>query len=233
MIQPVGTPPDDPFAAARARTQGAGLAGTLPDVPAAVAFAAPNENEAAREAPGFYQLDFAVNRSLRYHSLRRGFFEGLHNFAMFLTTISGSGAVVSAFADAGLGTKVFGVILAVAAGLDRAFDFSGKARLHSSLYQRFSDLAAKLDGAEKVSQADIYEWRAERRRIEKDEPAVMPVLDITCRNAEFVSRGQRDRVVRLRWYQTFFAQVASLPPRSWEKDEGDTSNASEKEKNVG
>jgi hypothetical protein len=183
--------------------------------------------------PDFYQLAFAVNRSLRYHSLRRAFFERLHNFAMFLTTIGGSGVVVSAFADAGLGPQGFGVVVAVAAGLDRAFNFSRKASLHSSLYQRFSDLAAKLDGAKNVSDADIRSWKAERRRIEKDEPAVIDVLNIMCRNAEFVSRGRSDRAVSLRGYQRFFAQLGSLPPKSWEKNEGGTGNGAEKEKNVG
>ncbi len=203
--------------------------GTLPDDPAA----GEKGSEAARNVPDFYQLDFAVNRSLRYHSSRRRFFEWLHNTAMFLTTVSGSGAVVSAFAEAGWGTKVFSAIVALAAGLDGAFGFSKKARRYDSLYRRFADLAAKLDGAEKVGQADIHRWKAERRRIEKEEPATMPVLDIMCRNAEFVSRGRLNRVVPLRGYQRFFAQIASLPPRSWEMDEGDNDNASEKEKKVG
>lgn len=228
MSQHRETPPDGPAANGNMT----GHRATLPDG-SRVLLGTRGRRRAAPDVPGLYELGFAVNRSLRYHSSRRGFFEGLHNLAMFLTTVSGSGAVVAAFAEAGWGTKAFSAIVALAAGLDGAFRFSRRARQYDSLYRRFSDLAAKIDGTENVSQADIPRWKAERRRIERDEPATMPVLDIMCRNAEYVSRGQPEKVVRFRWYQKLFAQIASLPPRSWEKVEGDDNNDSEKEKVVG
>jgi hypothetical protein len=178
-------------------------------------------SEIDRDEGELVALGFGVNRSLRYHAKRRAFLDTLHRLSMLLATIGGSGTFVAALGKAGLADimlQVFAAIVALAVAFDRVFNLSEAARTHDNLYRRFSDLATKMDAAEHVTVTLLHAWKSERRRIEKDEPAALSVLNIMCHNQEVIAGGYDPvELYRLHWWQTLFAQVISLPPYFWLK----------------
>jgi hypothetical protein len=70
------------------------------------------------------RLSFGIEKSLRYHHRRRGFFDAAHNFVMFGVLICGSAAFAGAW------PTMAGAAAAILGALDLVFQFSHKARDH-------------------------------------------------------------------------------------------------------
>ena len=163
-------------------------------------------------------LEFHIDRSLRYHRKRRDFLATLHSVSIWVAALSSSGtfAVVLGGADSVV-FKILAGIAAAAATFDATFGLSKRSNLHDSLQARFSNLAAKMADATDTSEANLHNWAAEIKTIEKGEPAELRVLHMVCRNEAAISRGYgQDQFYELRWWQSLFAQIMSLPPyRAW------------------
>lgn len=158
--------------------------------------------------------DFGVHKSLRYHAKRRAFFDSLHRFAMAIIAITGSAAFFTFFSDASTVSKVAALFAAVASVLELTMSFPERAREHGELYQRFSDLAARLARLDPgtIEPSVLRELRAERLIIEADEPIAMTALNILCHNEEAEARGYgSDEIYRIGWLQRMVMQFGTLP----------------------
>jgi hypothetical protein len=146
-----------------------------------------------------------AERSSRYHGARVAFFDGLRRLLMFFVFISGSGAAVTAgnlFGNAQVWTVCLGMVAAIAAAVEFAFDLTGKARVHSALRSRFTVLAGEIDPSE-LDRDRITAWRADLYRIYADEPPVVYyAINAAAHNAVVqvvgASKSQMQRISFLR-----------------------------------
>ncbi len=145
-------------------------------------------------------LKFAIEKSLRYHQRRRGFFDAMHNAIMFGVIICGSAAF------AGESPKLAGAIAALIGALDLVFQFSHKARDHQSLFQRFSELNLAVATFEVSHSKEIDDLVAKRLKIEADEPPVFWALEADCDNETAIAwgRNKSSGLIRIEWHQRLF-----------------------------
>jgi hypothetical protein len=136
-----------------------------------------------------YSIDFAVNKSLRYHAARRAFFDRLHSISNAFSAMGASGtfaALVSGTSNNTLAIWASAMTAALQA-FDLAFGFPKKARLHDGLYKQFSDLAEEMAKAEinagakkEINLKLVSQFKAKRIRIERGEPTALKVLNLRC-----------------------------------------------------
>lgn len=140
-------------------------------------------------------LNFAIEKSMRYHQRRRAHYERLHRLVMLLIIISGSAAFARYQPEfAGLGATVLGA-------LDLVFGLGTKARDHHVLYRQFSDLARRARKIEGPAPAELEELRNERLAIEVDEPPIFWALETDCYDEVCRAWGrQPSQQHELRWY---------------------------------
>lgn len=119
-------------------------------------------------------LFYQVEKSMRYHQRRRGFYDLVHRWMMFLIILFGGGAIVSK-------PEIFGAAASAIAAVNLVWNTSHKARDHEMLFRRFSDLAMEIQT--NMAAVDRYpEWEAARKRIESDEHPVYYALEADCDN---------------------------------------------------
>lgn len=140
-----------------------------------------------------YGLLFDVRRSIKYHDVRRAFYEIWHRVTNFVTILM-AGSVIFELAKPGESPGwlvLLGVLAAFAAISDMVIGFSTKASKHSILRSEFCDLEREILSGD-LSDETWGKHRIRRLDIEKDEPPVYKVLDGLCRNAILKSEGVKD-----------------------------------------
>jgi hypothetical protein len=130
-----------------------------------------------------YAFFFDVRRSLRYHDRRRAFFERMHQITGALTVLL-AGSVLFDIARPGDNPAwllALAAIAAILSALDMVIGYAAKAGLHRDLKARFAALEISIV----LGDAEASTWqahRAERLRIEQDEPPIYRALDLLCHN---------------------------------------------------
>ena len=132
------------------------------------------------------RLDFAIDKSLRYHQRRRAHYERLHRLVMFGVILSGSAALGDVFAE----PKCFALLGTILATLDLVFGFSMKARDHVMLYSDFTALLIEIRTAVKPTERLLGEWDRRRLEIEAKEPPIFWAVEASCDNEVTLARGQ-------------------------------------------
>jgi len=163
------------------------------------------------------QLRLSVEISLRYHNRRRAFFESLHKIVVFIGLLGGSAAFFVIWNELGAedgALRNFGMYgaLSIAAlhALDLVIGFAPMASLHQSLYQRFTALAAEMDGFEGDEDQELRVWQARKGMIDHDEPAPFHALYAICRNEVFqTTGGETDKkyIRAIPWYRRWTAHI--------------------------
>ena len=153
-----------------------------------------------------FQLDFAVEKSMRYHQRRRGWYDGIHR--IFMVVIIASGSVAGLYEGLPEGVRGYlSVFVAVLAVLDLVFGLYHRARDHEVLFRRFSDLAVKIrtSSHDETEHGDEYykEWVKERINIEKDEPPIYMALEADCDNEVRHALGRTEGIVKIGWWSRF------------------------------
>ncbi len=161
-------------------------------------------------------LSFAVRRSVRYHTHRRKFFDGLDTLFCFLVIICGGGALTTAFSPGGnrIVAAITGGAMAILGSLDLAIGFSTRARDHHDLSREFSELERWIIRVGNQPTWDDYtEMHNRRLEIEEEEPPVKKSLNCYCHNEMCRAMGKPDdEFVDMKWYHTWFKQVLDLYP---------------------
>lgn len=175
-------------------------------------------DEAAEETldERFRRLDFSVHVSRRYHARRRAWFDMCHRGAMTFAAVGGSAAFGFIFAGESMLAKGSTAIIALFSSLDIFFAPSEKARLHDTLYRRFSTLAAQMASTKEVTSKVVSKWERKRLELEVDEPTGIDALSVICHNIEAEARGYSgSELRRVRWYQRLFCQLITMPPNNF------------------
>lgn len=147
-------------------------------------------NEALRNK--IADLDFAIEKSMRYHQRRRGFYDSTHKVIMFFVVLAGSAAF------SGIG-EFFGAIAAALAAADLVWGPSHKARGHEMLFRRFSELAIEIRTAAEPSRPAYEKWIQARINIETNEPPIYWALEADCDNEVRRAWGKDSELVNIRW----------------------------------
>lgn len=139
-------------------------------------------------------LNFHVEKSLRYHQRRRGFYDALHRWLMFGIILFGGIAAVYA-------PEVFGTLASVCAAVSLALNVSHRARDHEMLFRQFSDLAIEVrTRAHGATESDLAGWTKRRLSIESGEPPIFYALEADCDNQVRRAWGRDEKLVQInRW----------------------------------
>ncbi len=138
------------------------------------------------------KLDFAIEKSMRYHQRRRGFYDVINRFSMFAVVICGSAAFARLFDSA----EFFAAAATVIAAINLVWAPSHRARDHEILFRRFSNLAVKVR-TEPASASTYDEWVKERIEIETDEPPIYIALEADCDNEVRRAWGRTKNMVKI------------------------------------
>lgn len=177
---------------------------------------------------------FHVRRSVKYHDLRRRFFDNVLNVSLFLALASGpafvflSGASPSdSQAHADWVKYLPAVITSVFAGLALIAKAGTKSNLHNELKSDFIRLRQDMERGrhdENMTEQDIANWTARRLDIETREPPINRVIDGICHNEVIQSMGiktktQYVRVLRGHRIVGPFTRAFDPGLRRYKKDE--------------
>ena len=138
-------------------------------------------------------LDFAIEKSMRYHQRRRGFYDSAHKRIMFIIILAGSAAFSGVVGD------YFAGLAALLAAVDLVWVPSRRARDHEMLFRRFSELAIAIRTAPEPDKASYEKWVRERIGIETDEPPVYWALEADCDNEVRRAWGKDSELANIGW----------------------------------
>lgn len=127
-----GNQPEIPTTTAAAATPASGEAGG----------AGPHREGApdAEAPPTLNQIRYPCLMNMGYHEAREAWLDRVHRWLMFIVIAAGA----SAFVDAWQVMRIYGPILAVAAGaLDLTFDLSNRARAHAMFRWRYGQILSE------------------------------------------------------------------------------------------
>ena len=159
------------------------------------------DNMGATTAAGS-DLDYAVEKSMRYHQRRRGFYDLGHKAIMFFILILGSAAFsrILVVDLAGFGDYLVAVAVLLAA-LDLVWNPSHRARDHEMLFRRFGELAREIRTSEPNGELQ-KKWEARRIEIESDEPPIYWSLEADCDNEVRRAWGRNKTTIEIPlWYR--------------------------------
>ncbi len=137
-------------------------------------------------------LLFGIRRSIRYHSRRESFFSRLHKSNAFLNVILGTATAAAVLKTVSAQwSPWFSLSRALAitclSALDLVFGFADKARQHSELRRRFTDIERCMIGA--ADEKQLKTCVKDRLSIEASEPPKMFALDVLCHNELLRAEG--------------------------------------------
>lgn len=149
-----------------------------------------------------HNLLWGIQRSIRYHARRVGFFETAHNTSTALQLLAGS-AAMAAFLQSekpewGVWTAV--AVTAIAA-VNLVWGTAKKARIHSDLIRRWIYLEHDLTTNSPTRETDLKKYQAARLEIEAEEPPPLRTLDMLCHNELALATGQFDDLYAVHWWQ--------------------------------
>ena len=139
------------------------------------------------------ELNFAVEKSMRYHQRRRGYYDHFHRMVMFLVVVLGSAAFADIIEEA---SSYLAAAAAALAAIDLVWVFSHKARDHEILFRRFGDLAIKIR-SEKATPESYACWEKQRLSIENDENPIFKALEADCDNEVRHAWGRSQKLVHI------------------------------------
>lgn len=138
----------------------------------------------------FYQVQFRVHVSMRYHQARRSWWTNLNRLSTAAAALAGSAALIAVFGEA---YRVQWAWVSAGSGaiaaLNSALGFSDRAREHGDLYRAFSIVAAKMAAADAADDATGRAFEAEVLQLEASEPPSIHTLNVICHNQECEARG--------------------------------------------
>lgn len=130
-----------------------------------------------------------IDRSIRYHNRRRGYFELLHRITNVLTILLSGSVLYELFGSGSIpvAMQLMAVAAAMLSALDLIVGYSASAALHASLSQRFVAVLQKTLVAS--GEDALKQLQADRLQIEVDEPPVYRALDLLCHNETISAYG--------------------------------------------
>jgi hypothetical protein len=139
----------------------------------------------------FNDASFGIHKCRRYHQMLRDRFGLIHRMLVSLNVFAASGVFFAVQASWPTLTSWLALTVATVSIFDYIFSAEKASALHDDLARRFTNLAADLESLEPTIE-NLRRVRADRLRIEADEPALKRLIDIRAANDEARSRGVRE-----------------------------------------
>lgn len=165
------------------------------------------DNDIATE---IHELEFYVQRNVRYHMRRGAFFLRWSRFTAFVGVVFGSATVTSLITSSS--AVIVGgsaLLVTLASAVDLVVGTGQRAWLHNDLRKRYLDIESELLGATPDAKT-LREMKSKIRRIEADEPPTLPALELLARDDVIRSmypKEQADQYVsKLHWFKRTTAQ---------------------------
>lgn len=159
-----------------------------------------------------HDLEWGVQRSIRYHHRRSRFFDHLHTISTFIAALAGTATFATVLADMGRGyILTSAVIVAVFSVLDLVIGCPQSARLHADLARKYFELQKKINEVIAPTQEVVTSLVNARLDIEKDEPPVLKALDSICHNELLRARGDDSKnYVHIAWHKRLLANIVDV-----------------------
>jgi len=135
-------------------------------------------------------LDYSVEKSIRYHQRRRNFFDWVNRLSMFALIICGS----ATFAKYLGFVEYYAAAITIIAAFNLVWAPSHKSRDHEILFKRFSNLAVQIRTTQ-ASEKAYGEWLKERINIETEEPPIYNALEADCDNEVRRAWGRDEKII--------------------------------------
>lgn len=154
---------------------------------------------------------FAVQRAIRYHLRRQGFYDDWNSLTNASAILLGAGTVAALAQKLpfpGVLSVLFPVLIMVFSTLNLVWGTTRRARLHNNLYRRYVEVERRILAVTDASEQALRAVRGERAAIEADEPPTMFVISVLCHNevVRATGGGEMYRVPLLhRWLGHFWA----------------------------
>ena len=118
-----------------------------------------------------FQLNFQIEVSARYHDWLRARYETLSAWTKFISIVGAALALIGVFAEqwSAYVIAISAAFIALVNLCDLVFNFDGKARQETALYERFKTLQAAIVREHAPNSSQIREWEADAQIIRKDE----------------------------------------------------------------
>lgn len=136
----------------------------------------------------FHDLDFAVQKSRRYHEKLAHFYGFWRDLNKWGTLVSGSGAFLLFFGGADKLAGAISALIALGGLIDLVVSPDKKAQLHNDLRNEFIDLGVELENTAR-DDLSLRKLKAIRLTIERKEPPCKRLVDLQARNDECRARG--------------------------------------------
>lgn len=156
----------------------------------------------------FQNEKFYIEVSARYHDYRRSALEWCLTLIRLISLLGSIASLlaVSIWVKSSdrmvLSVAIASILVGVANLFDLVFQFDSKARIHTSLYQRFKTLQGEMAKDQLAWQKFLPEWQAEAQSIRIDEPPTYWAVYTRAWN----QTAERYRLFghkhQIRWYQS-------------------------------
>jgi hypothetical protein len=137
-----------------------------------------------------WDLYFDLERTLRYHRKRQGFFENMQVAFSIASAVAGTAAFLSVktwIAVHWAQSLTFVVaFLAIVALVTRP---SERARKHADLFDKFTDLLKEATVPKALSETELHGLNAKRKDLEKTEPKHSRALNAVCYDETALALG--------------------------------------------
>lgn len=158
-----------------------------------------------------------VQRSIRYHDRRKGYYQALLGLSQFVILMFGMTTIATFGAEIGgdwpLWVRLLPSVMAsTLVAVTLVYRVSDKAWLHHDLKHDFIRLEQRLERIRSShTPEEVSEIQADRLGIEAREPKVLRVLDTICHNEIMRAMGyEQTELVEIGFIQRLVAHVFDL-----------------------
>ncbi|MCV4290863.1 hypothetical protein OH708_23400 [Pseudomonas capsici] len=159
-----------------------------------------------------HEIEFYVQRCIKYHSYRSAFFAKLKTIMSFTTVLFGSAVAASLIAKAPAEFSIAASAVVVAfSAFDLVVGTARKSWDHNELKKRFYAVEIELltINPGEFSDQHARDFQVKLRKIEADEPYGLPFLNAVAENdvirAIYPSEQARLYVAKLPWFKRITA----------------------------
>ncbi|PWU30144.1 hypothetical protein DK254_08455 [Pseudomonas sp. RW407] len=158
-----------------------------------------------------HELNFYIQRNVRYNLRRAAFFQRWSRFTAFVGVFLGSASAVTFISTLPTYVSVAcGMTVAFFSALELIVGTGQRFALHCDLRKRYLELDERLQSESRPSEKVIRETWSAIRRIEADEPPHMDALELMVRNDVLSSIYDQedlvDHYIPLPWWVRATAQ---------------------------
>jgi hypothetical protein len=154
-----------------------------------------------------HMVSYRLRLSIRYHQRRLRFFESFDLWIKAIAVIASSAVVGAILKNTTVLAVTVTCLITITSALSLVFGFSTKARLHSELVRKYSELEAQLERKVSPTEDELADLSGKIRELEGSEPPTLGALVVLCQNEIARSEGQQSSIVPLRWYQRMLAHL--------------------------